>query len=357
VRLEADMLTLGEGRTARSYPERLLVSAGTGRLSLVNECSLEAYTQGVLCGECPASFHPEAIKAMAIAVRSYSYRKAFIARAELCDTTHCQVYRGLGSVRSSIRDAVRATAGIVALYDGEVIDAVYCSDCGGYTEGNEDAWRGAKPLPYLRPVEDAPEPHGTPYCAVNRSHTWSLTLPLSRLSALAGKMAPGWKLNLQDFTASGRVRLLGVGPAPKLDEMPKAGPLKDQDPDDPGEAPAPETIKPAVKTDRSPLSALRTFTGEQWRQLLGLSNIKSLLFTVRTTEKGIEIDGRGWGHGVGLCQFGAHGMALHGATCEEILKHYYTGVTLGPAPPPAAASAPAPRRRLSHRPGTGRRHS
>lgn len=355
VRLEAEMLTLGEGRAARSYPSRLLISAPNGRLTLVNECSLEDYTQGVLAGECPASFHPEAIKAMAIAVRSYSYRKAFIAHAELCDTTHCQVYRGLGSVRSSIREAVRATAGTVALYGTEVIDAVYCSDCGGYTEGNEDAWRGAKAVPYLRPVEDAPEPHGEPYCAVNRSHTWSLTFPLARLSGLLGRFAPTWKLAVQDLTASGRVRRLGFGPAARSSEPDRSAEAPHcGDPSGVEDAPP-----PAEKEEHSRSAALRSVTGEQWRRTLGLSTLKSLLFSVKLTGGAVEIDGRGWGHGVGLCQFGAHGMGLKGATCEQILKHYYTGISLGPAPMPTAASGPAaaPRRRVSRRYSLSGRHA
>lgn len=153
LRLEADALTVESGKLRLTYPEALRVSAARGVLRFENECSLESYTAGVLASECPALFHPEAIRAMAVAVRSYSYRKAFRERKPrqegLCDTTHCHVYRGLDRVRPSHREAVRATAGQVALFEGEVIDAVYSADCGGWTEANEDAWKGAKPIPYL----------------------------------------------------------------------------------------------------------------------------------------------------------------------------------------------------------------
>ena len=269
VRLEAEMLTVGEGRRAREYPGALLVSASGGRLRIVNETTLELYAEGVLAGECPALFHPEAIRAMAVAARSYSYRKAFLARGELCDTTHCQVYRAACSVKDTIREAVRATEGMVALYEGEVIDAVYSSDCGGYTEGSESAWRGGKVVPYLRPVEDAPEPEGEAYCAVNRAHRWTLNVTKQRLASLVGKTAPAVNLKITDFTESGRVAQLRL-----------------------------EAEAAAQK--------VRTFSGDQWRRLLGLSAVKSLKFDIRETPTGIQLEGRGYGHGVGLC-FGEHG--------------------------------------------------
>jgi stage II sporulation protein D len=309
VRLEAEQLEIQSGRVRRSYPGALLISASRGTLCVMNECSLESYTEGVLVGECPAAFHPEAIKAMAVAVRSYCFRKAFIARGELCDSTHCQVYRGVGGVPASIRAAVQATAGQCALYDGQVIDAVYCSDCGGYTEANEEAWKGA------RPVEDAPEPEGTPYCAVNRSHTWRLTLPLPRLKSLLGRAEPpkaeaSLEVQILDTTESGRVRRLSL--------LPKSG--------------GPEGGE-AADTAGTAGSRPRLFSGEELRRLLGLSVLKSLKFEARVTAQGIELQGSGWGHGVGLCQFGANGMARQGIPYSEILKHYYTGIVLAPAPP------------------------
>lgn len=314
VRLQAEAMKVGQGRRARQYPGELIVTASRGRLRIVNETSLEQYTEGVLAGECPALFHPEAIRAMAVAARSYSYRKAFLANGELCDTVHCQVYRGLTG-HQSIREAVRDTTGVCALYQGEVIDAVYSSDCGGYTEASEAAWRGGKAVPYLRPVEDAPEPEGEPYCAVNRGHRWSLTLTRERLLSLLGKRAEEVRLKIVDLTESGRVRQLQV----------LAGEVK-------AEAAA---------------AAAKTFSGDQWRRLLGLSAVKSLKFDVKDTGTGIQLEGRGYGHGVGLCQFGANGMGKTGATHDEILKHYYTGIELGAVPPVAEARARFKSRRIA----------
>ena len=322
VRLEAESLAVQSGRLTRTYPGALVLTAVGGRLRVVNECSLESYTEGVVAAECPALFHPEAIKAMAVAARCYSYRKAFLTGGELCDTVHCHVYRGTGGVRPSIRDAVRATAGLGALHEGEVIEAVYSSDCGGYTEANESAWKGAKPVPYLRPVEDAPEPHGEPYCAVNRSHSWRLPLSRARLQSLFGKAAPELVLEVVDTTESGRVRRLQL-------TTPRAG-----------EAASVEGV-PAAKP------AVREFTGEQWRRLCGLSAVKSLKFEVLGTEAGVELQGQGYGHGVGLCQYGANGMGRQGVSFDEIIRHYYSGVEVEPLPGIDEARARRAQKRLA----------
>lgn len=337
-RVAADTVTVEAGKFKRVYPGALIVTASAGKLSLVNECDLDRYTEGVLCGECPALFHPEAIKAMAVAARSYSYRKAYLAKGELCDTTHCQVYKGVGSVAPSLKAAVEATQGVCAVYDGQVIDAVYSSDCGGYTEANENAWKGARPVPYLRPVEDAPEPAAEPYCAVNRSHHWRVLLSPARLGNLFGKFLPKLRLQVADTTESGRVRSLRLGP------------FTFGGGDDDAEAPAPAggTMANMFRLPslaNSPL--LKTFTGEQWRRTLGLSVVKSLKFQIKESEKGVELAGRGYGHGVGLCQFGANGMGRQGVAYEEIIRHYYTGVDLSPAPSLAEARARAPRGRMA----------
>lgn len=321
LRIDGAMLIVGAGRSERMYPGALLVSAAGGRLALVNECDLEDYTVGVLAGECPALFHKEAIRAMAVSARSYSYRRAYLSGRELCDTTHCQVYRGLGAARTAHRDAVRDTAGLCALHDGEVIDAVYCSDCGGKTEASEDAWRGGKPVPYLRSVEDSPQSGGEPFCSVNRSHGWTLAIARPRLQTLLGSAGP-LKLEVKETTSSGRARRL------ELSRLPQSAGAD-------GGAAAIAARKEA-----------REFSGEQWRQLLGASAVKSLKFSVRETAAGVELDGTGFGHGVGLCQFGANGMGRRGIGFREILTHYYTAVTIEPAP---AVDAAVSRRPVSAR--------
>lgn len=307
LRVEATVLNFQVGKTAYAYPTALVVTASRGALNLTNECSLEQYTEGVLAGECPALFHPEAIRAMAIAARSYSYRKAYLG-GDLCDTTHCQVFRGVKGIKPSIHEAVTATAGLCALYDGEVIDAVYSSDCGGYTEANENAWKGSKPVPYLRAVEDAPEPEGEAFCAVNRSHGWTLALTRARLQSLFGKPERSVKLAVVETSESGRVRRLQLARESASEE--------------------PEATAASPKTS----AHCKIFSGDEWRRTLGLSIVKSLKFEVVECETGVQISGHGYGHGVGLCQFGANGMGRQGYPFAEIIQHYYTGVSIAPAP-------------------------
>jgi stage II sporulation protein D len=325
LRIEGELLTLRSGKLTRDFPGALLVSASKAGLSLSNECSLERYTEGVLAGECPALFHPEAIRAMAVAARSYSYRKGYLGTGELCDTTHCQVYRGVSGVKPSIHEAVEATAGLCALYDGEVIDAVYSADCGGYTEANENAWKGARPVPYLRAVEDAPEPQGQAFCAVNRSHQWTLSLTKARLQALFGKAERAVKLAILDFSESGRVRRLQLAPDVPSQEM--------------------EAMTATAAAGKSS----RLFSGDDWRKILGMANLKSLKFEVRECETGVQIAGRGYGHGVGLCQFGANGMGRQGYGYADILQHYYNGVSVAAAPAVDEARARIEQKRMAAR--------
>jgi stage II sporulation protein D len=327
LRVEAEVLAFQIGKAPHAYPTALLLTASRGALSLTNECSLEQYTEGVLAGECPSLFHPEAIRAMAIAARSYSYRKGYLG-GELCDTTHCQVFRGCQGIKPSIHEAVTATAGLCALYEGEVIDAVYSSDCGGYTEANENAWKGAKPVPYLRAVEDAPEPQGEAFCAVNRSHGWTLALTRARLQSLFGKPDRSVKLAVVETSESGRVRRL------QLEH-------ESAENDDSTETAAPAALKTAQRP--------RIFSGDEWRRLLGLSSVKSLKFEVVESDAGVQLSGHGYGHGVGLCQFGANGMARQGYAYPEIIQHYYTGVSIAPAPTVAEAQARSSQKRMASR--------
>ena len=322
LRVAADLLTVAVGRGTRTYPNALVVTARGGRLTVVNECSLESYAEGVLAGECPARFHPEAIRAMAVAARTYSYRKAFLSGEDLCDTTNSQVYLGVGNIPKSLREAVQATRGLIAMYQGQVIDAVYSSDCGGYTEANEEAWKGALPLSYLRPVEDAPTPNGEPFCSINRGHRWKLALPSGRLRALLGKPTTGVRLDIAELTPSGRARQVLLVPAG----------LEAED-------------AAAEK------AAGKTFAGPMWRQVLGPTALKSLKFSIRETPAGVELEGTGWGHGVGLCQWGAHGMGKAGHDFRAILGHYYTGIEIAPAPTGAALIARARPRSLASRKG------
>ncbi|MBM3457055.1 MAG: SpoIID/LytB domain-containing protein, partial [Armatimonadetes bacterium] len=222
--------------------------------------------------------------------------RAYLSRAPLCDQVHCQVYRGLSGVRPSIQDAVRATEGQVALFDGQVIEAVYSSDCGGHTEANDDAW-GGRPAPYLRPVPDGPEGSAGHYCAVSQRHEWNVRVSPARLRALVGGTEAVLAVELAERTATGKVRRVRV----------------------------------RYRTSDGEVRE-KSYTGVQWQKLVGAGQVLGLKYTLRLTDGGLEIEGRGWGHGVGLCQHGAQGMARQGRSTPQILRHYYSGIELGSLP-------------------------
>jgi stage II sporulation protein D len=288
---------------------------------------LEQYLLGVVAAEGAASFHVEALKALAVAARSYTERNRgrHGEGCDLCDTTHCQAYAGVKRVAASVRAAVEGTAGIVALYDGKPIDAVYSADCGGRTQNSEDAWGSRHAVPYLRSVLDAPGDGDPEYCSVNPRHAWSVSLPLETLRRrldLDGAVHRLWNLAVAATNAGGRVaRILVTGEA----GAPASG-------DEPLPCETVESAAPAVVSSAAEPVTRELSLGE-FRKLLGGEGLRGAFFRLFVRGDEAVAEGKGLGHGVGLCQYGAQGMALQGHSFEEILKHYYTGIELGTIPP------------------------
>jgi len=288
-------ITLERGPT-RSYRGRVVVTAREGCLAFVNRVPLEDYLPGVLPAEIPAEAHPEALKAQAIAARTYALANLGKHRAEgfdLCDTSHCQVYVGAGAENPRCTAAVKDTEGVIVTYDGKPIHAVYHDTCGGRTAGNETAWRGSEPLPYLRPVADGE--NGVAWCARSPRAVWTRQLSQAKLgSALArlGVNGPVTKIEPAEGDENGRPKQYRVGTA-NGESVIVAGVLR---------------------------AALNN--------ALGWDTIPSADFEAAPNGDSMVFAGRGNGHGVGLCQWGANAMAKAGKTAEEILKHYYQGVTV-----------------------------
>ena len=283
-------VTVTIGSRKRQYAGTLMVSVRGGRLRLTSVVPFEEYIASVLSAEVPALFPLEARKAAAVATRSYTVRKLWVAPARegLCDTHHCQVYPGTLGVRAAHREGAEATVGQIALFEGEPIEAVYSSDCGGWTAANEEAWPGSQPVPYLRGRLDASSPDTDPYCIVNRAHEWEREISQAALRRLAADASGPMDVSILERSASGRVLRLRVG--------------------------------------------RRELTGDAFRRALGAAVVKSQRFEITTSGSGITLRGRGAGHGVGLCQFGASGMARAGHGYRDIIKHYYRGVSIAKTP-------------------------
>jgi len=307
----------------RRYPARVTFHvAGTG-LQLVNELDIEQYLEGVLPGELPAGFGLEAQKALAVAARTYALvQSGKHGEYDLCDRTCCQMY--LGYHRGSQRGlaAVRATR-YQCLWSGpDLVYAFYSADCGGESTSIDEVPLRDKPattLAYLCPVVDAPK-SGPDYCSPSPYHQWTRRFTTEelehRLNARpqteVGRLL---EMKVKDVDPSGRVRtvlLRGELPAPPQLVTQTAG--------------VAGAFTPAAPTSTR---VEKTVTGWELRRSLGALALKSTKMTLDEPEPGVfRFVGSGFGHGLGLCQIGANGMARAGASYQEILAHYYPGTRL-----------------------------
>ena len=275
-------------KPGKQYRGALEVTLKSGCLQLVNIARIEDYLPGVLAGEMPSSYPDEALKAQAIAARSYTIRargKHAASGYDLCDDSHCQVYDGAMREKPSSTRAVLATAGQVMTFGGRIASIMYCADCGGATECYAEAHNGA--IPYMPCVV---EPDGIAHSA------WEKTYKIAELTAkLASAGIKGCdglqKIAVAKTSTSGRARTFELTGS-----------------------------KGSVTMD-----------GIKLRAALGRDGIRSTLCTVETSADGVvTFRGKGWGHGIGMCQVGAGALAgpPFSYTCAQILAHYYPGTVV-----------------------------
>ncbi|MBI2844339.1 MAG: SpoIID/LytB domain-containing protein [Armatimonadetes bacterium] len=276
--------------STREYRGKIIVKGNERGLSFVNVLDIEDYLLGVIPSEMPFGFNLEALKAQAVAARTYAWshlgRHSKIGY-DLCDSTDCQVYLGAMAEKPSPTQAVIETLGLVATYHGRLIQANYCGDCGGVTQ------HGGKP--YLISVSDRSEDGGPDYCEHER-HSWTRSWPVAEFEILLRKLLPdlsGLKsISTGEADGTGRVREVRI-----------------------------EAEK-----------GLSTIPALSLRNLLGNMVIRSTVFATRIEDGCVIFEGRGYGHGVGMCQFGANGLAAspNNYTFDRILKHYYQGIEIVP---------------------------
>lgn len=336
VRLTAPMFRVG----TRRYPGFLRVRAGPLGLDLVNELSVEQYLEGVLPGEIPAKFGVAAQRALAVAARSYALAQhGKHGEFDLCDGTCCQMYIGMHRQKGRAVDAVRFTRGLCLWSGSDLAYGFYSADCGGESSRGEDVPLRDKPsgpLPYLQVVKDAP-PGGGYFCATSPYHQWTKRMPRQVLEAKLNARPEtfvGTLKSLEVLTTDepGRmltVRLRGDGILPPPPPIPAA-------PNTPGVTPPPPAppVEPQVAT--GPVD--KVITGWELRRSVGARTLRSTLVKIdQPTPDLYRFVGRGNGHGLGLCQIGANGMAKQGYDFRRILAHYYPTTRLLPLPGPAVA--------------------
>jgi stage II sporulation protein D len=268
----------------RRYHGSLAILRSRNAMTLVNYIGLEDYIKGIAVREISHYWPADALKAQAIVFRTYalSAMKQNATRDfDVTSDVYSQVYGGTSAQRYRITDAVDETAGDVLTYQDKIFPAFYHSTCGGNTEDAKVLWD--VDLPVLKGVS-------CPYCAGSPHYSWNAEIPLTALAAKlrkAGvKVTTVKGIEIIDTDASGRVRDIAL-------------------------------ILP--REERVSVSA------KDFRNILGPDIVKSARFAASMHGTAVGLSGTGWGHGVGLCQWGAYFMAKSGYSAAEILAFYYPG--------------------------------
>lgn len=280
---------LTSGNTTRVYTGPLHVEPDGPSLQLVNHVPLDDYVASVVASE--YGFDDlEGSKAMAVVARTYGMRAAGKFDSgdyDHVDNTVSQVYRGVRSITPVSRRATTQTRGEVLTYDGALIEAVYFSSSGGHTANNEDVWDASAALPYLRGKRD-------PYDRASPHHRWTTSIDRDRLlSALSNEFGT----RMTGFTLGQRSR---------------EGRIRDV-----------RLLTPGghitVQANEFRLAVIRRIPD---------AKLRSMWFDASRQGNRYRFSGRGFGHGVGLSQWGIHEMASRGKSYREMLRYYYTDVEI-----------------------------
>ncbi len=272
--MQGELLVMGS-----RYSGNIDVWKGENGLYIINELPLEEYIRDVVAAEVSPEWDMEALKVQAVISRTYAlYQKTMNGNSlyHLASSVLHQVYKGK-SADVRIAYAVSATTGEVLTFDGNIIEAFYHSTCGGKTENPEEVF--GKKYPYLKSLEST--------CDLSPYSTWERTIRLDEIEKAVG-IATIKDISIESYTSTNRVKQL--------------------------------TIKTA--------SEIITINATDFRKALGWSRLPSTNFTLTSTDTGMLFQGRGYGHGVGLCQWCMLRMARKGKNYTEILSFFYPGTTI-----------------------------
>lgn len=275
------------GIDGQPYRGSIFVYMDALGLTAVNHLDIEKYLYGVVPKEMSWLWSEQALMAQAIASRTFALylRKKQPANQlyDLTATTASQVYGGYGAEHDKARGAVDQTRGKVMLFNGKLIIAYFHADSGGYTESSENVW--GVDIPYLKSISDK-------FSLIASEPEWMLFLSYKELGKLLKTpgLNPGKikKIRLEDRSESGRVNSFYiVGDKAKI-----------------------------------------RLKGNTFRMKLGATRLKSTCLETSLSKSGILFKGKGYGHGVGMSQWGAHQMALADCSFFDILRHYYKGIDI-----------------------------
>ncbi len=269
----------------------------------IKEVAFEDYIRGVVAAEMPASYGIEALKAQAVAARTYAFnkinsediRKEEHPEAEICtNPAHCQAWvskeeafnKWAASERGFYWDkiswAVKSTTGEMVFFGGKLANPLFHANSGGTTENAEDVW-GGKPVPYLKSIESPGEENSSSYLS-------QAEFTVNQLTEKIKKEYSDFKINQEKLSES--VSIKGHTRSGRVKEM---------------------------------VIGNKLLKGTEVRELL---NLKSTNFSVRVSKNVLLFDVKGYGHGVGMSQCGANALAQKGKNYREILQYYYQGVEI-----------------------------
>lgn len=285
LRTEDNRMTIN-GRKYRGTLE--IINNAPQSFTIVEILPLDEYVYGIIKHEISPKWPEEAVKAQIIAARTYAL-KNFAKHAkegyDLCNTTDCQVYGGLESEDPVSNALVDATTGEILTYQSELISTPYHGFCGGYTEDPRNVWEGVTKVKYMQIKK-------CNFCKKAPRYNWSARFDRAKIESIlvANNLPVGKITNIKvnDRSSSGRAI----------------------------------EIKITHKNGKVLLKA------NKFRLLLGSDVIRSAMFKIKKDKDAYVFEGTGWGHGVGLCQEGAKGMAEKGYDYKQILKFYYPGTEI-----------------------------
>jgi stage II sporulation protein D len=253
---------------------------GSSKFSVIEETDIERYIAGVIGSEMPYYWNTEALRAQAITARTFAlYQRRKRGDAPYHTKSISLAYRGLKKEKRNLNVVVEETRGMVMLYGDQVFPAYFHSTCGGRTEDANLVFQqdGIPPLSGVK----------CGFCGASKYYRWETKIDKKVLEKKLRHVNP-------NITNIYKIQPVGVGPGnhSSMIQIRYSGGTKEMN-------------------------------ANEFRLLIGSANLRSTAFSTEDRGRSIKFSGRGWGHGVGLCQYGAQGMAEKGYKWPEILEHYY----------------------------------
>jgi stage II sporulation protein D len=274
-----------DGRSFRGVVD--IIKKDNMKLAAINRIALEEYLYGVLYNEVSHRWPIEAIKAQGITARTFALYQARQNKLQDYDMTndiYSQVYNGATSERWSTTRAVKLTRGEVLTYKGDIFPTYYHATCGGKTEDAANLWNID-----IEPLKGSE----CGFCKESPHYKWTKNIPLSDIEKKLSDN--GYKIgNIKSVTVMSRNK------SGRIDKI-------------------------EIRDD-SDVSCM--LTGKDFRRMMGPNDVRSTNFEPSINNDKLILNGIGWGHGVGMCQWGAKSMSEHGKNAEEILKIYYPGAEI-----------------------------